>query len=293
MCTSPLTVLTYQALALPSCRLAAVSTYSRRFKLLISLTSGKKTGETSSGPNSAVSSTTTTGSSNHLTQPPKSRSKQKLLQPESSDFKIVFISSDSSKDSDQLNSSLENANENGGQHSSEFMSGEMEYDFPPKIPPKVKNLNLISPGDFSEKMSISTSDGTSIRTAATRDRHSPLLRSPRIQKVRNIPVQKAPSMDDRSITEMSIHDMQMMMHHNHHHHQDSSVLSRSLSESDLSEIIGGATGSDPPSPIHMMAPSDEDENHTGEQLSFEKLMMAHRCFTIGSWDYYLLICGNI
>ena len=71
------------------------------------------------------------------------------------------------------------------------------------------------------------------------------------------------------------------------------MLSRSLSESDLSEIIGGATGSDPPSPIHMMAPSDEDENHTGEQLSFEKLMMAHRCFTIGSWDYYLLICGNI
>ena len=139
---------------------------------------------------------------------------------------------------------------------------EMEYDFKPPIPPKVKNnnknLNLIQ--DFSEKMSISTSDGTSIRTAATRDRHSPVLRSPRIQKVRNIPVQKAPSMDDRSITEMSIHDMQMMMHK----YQDSSVLSRSLSESDLSEIIGGATGSDPASPIHMMAPSDEDETHTGK-----------------------------
>ena len=222
------------------------------------MTSGKKTGETSSGPNSAVSSSTT-GSSTHLGHPPpKSRSKQKLLQTESSDFKLVFISSDSSKDSDQLNSSLENSNENGGE-----MSGEMEFDFPPKIPPKVKNLNLISPGDFSEKMSISTSDGTSIRTAATRDRHSPLLRSPRIQKVRNIPVTKAPSMDDRSITEMSIHDMQMMMSH-HNPPMDSSVLSRSLSESDLSEIIGGATGSDPPSPIHMMAPSDEDENHTGE-----------------------------
>ena len=222
------------------------------------MTSGKKTGETSSGgiPSSAASSTHSSTS-----QPPK-RSKQKLLQPESSDFKLVFISSDSSKDSDQLNSSLEN---NGNEPGSEFISGEMEFDFKPPIPPKIrggdhrggggKNLNLM---DLSEKMSISTSDGTSIRTAATRDRHSPVLRSPRIQKIRNIPVQKAPSMDDRSITEMSIHDMQMMMH------QDSSVLSRSLSESDLSEIIGGATGSDPPSPIHMMAPSDDEENHTGK-----------------------------
>ena len=222
------------------------------------MTSGKKTGETSSGPNSAASSISNKQQSN---KPPK-RSKQKLLQPESSDFKLVFISSDSSKDSDQLNSSLENSQNDGNPNSSEFMSGEMEYDFKPPIPPKVKNsnknLNLIQ--DFSEKMSISTSDGTSIRTAATRDRHSPVLRSPRIQKVRNIPVQKAPSMDDRSITEMSIHDMQMMMHK----YQDSSVLSRSLSESDLSEIIGGATGSDPASPIHMMAPSDEDETHTGK-----------------------------
>ena len=58
---------------------------------------------------------------------------------------------------------------------------------------------------------------------------------------------------------MSIHDMQMVMHPD-----TSTILSRSLSESDLSEIIGGATGSDPASPIHMMAPSDEDETHTGK-----------------------------
>ena len=58
---------------------------------------------------------------------------------------------------------------------------------------------------------------------------------------------------------MSIHDMQMVMHHP----DTSTILSRSLSESDLSEIcgLGGATGSDPPSPIHMhMAPSDDDDN---------------------------------
>ena len=57
---------------------------------------------------------------------------------------------------------------------------------------------------------------------------------------------------------MSIHDMQMVMHPD-----TSTILSRSLSESDLSEIcgLGGATGSDPPSPIHMhMAPSDDDDN---------------------------------
>ena len=71
---------------------------------------------------------------------------------------------------------------------------------------------------------------------------------------------------DRSITEMSIHDMQMVMHHP----DTSTILSRSLSESDLSEIcgLGGATGSDPPSPIHMhMAPSDDDDN-TGTVVNF-------------------------
>ena len=71
---------------------------------------------------------------------------------------------------------------------------------------------------------------------------------------------------DRSITEMSIHDMQMVMHHP----DTSTILSRSLSESDLSEIcgLGGATGSDPPSPIHMhMAPSDDDDN-TGTVVFF-------------------------
>ena len=69
---------------------------------------------------------------------------------------------------------------------------------------KNKNLNLIQ---FSELSSdrMSTSDGTSIRTAATRDRHSPILRSPRMPVIRNIPVQQqlqnyaqTPSMvDDR------------------------------------------------------------------------------------------------
>ena len=57
---------------------------------------------------------------------------------------------------------------------------------------------------------------------------------------------------------MSIHDMQIVMHPD-----TSTILSRSLSESDLSEIcvLGGATGSDPPSPIHMhVAPSDDDDN---------------------------------
>ena len=86
-------------------------------------------------------------------------------------------------------------------------------------------------------------------------------RSPRIPTVRRIPVQKAPSMDDRSITELSIHDMQMVMMHP----DASSFLSRSLSESDLSEIgpIGGASGSGTQSPVQMMAPSD-DEDSTGK-----------------------------
>ena len=54
---------------------------------------------------------------------------------------------------------------------------------------KNKNLNLIQ---FSELSSdrMSTSDGTSIRTAATRDRHSPILGSPRMPVIRNIPVQQ-------------------------------------------------------------------------------------------------------
>ncbi len=241
------------------------------FLLLIPL--GKKTtGETTS----TISSSS-----------PK-RSKQKLLQPESNDFKLVFISSDSSKDSDQLNSSLENGPEslvqiNNNNNNSEFIHDDMEFEEdelvqnPPDLPPKtrssnnrnLKNLNLI------DRMSMSGTSGTSIRTAATRDRHSPLLRSPRMPKVRNIPVQSSagnslapPSIvDDRSITEMSIHDMQMAMHHD----TSTSILSRSLSESDLSEIcgnghIGGATGSGGHSPIYMMAPSDEDDN-TGKLLS--------------------------
>ena len=54
---------------------------------------------------------------------------------------------------------------------------------PPSLPPKtrqvpVNNKNLNINHEFNrglDRMSISTS-GTSIRTAATRDRHSPLLR---------------------------------------------------------------------------------------------------------------------
>ena len=66
---------------------------------------------------------------------------------------------------------------------------------------------------------------------------------------------------------MSIHDMRMVLTH-----QDTStILSRSLSESDLSEIcgIGGTTGSDPPSPVHMMAPSDDDDN-AGKNIAIEQ-----------------------
>lgn len=245
----------------------------------------------------------TSSNTTNTTNTTTSESIRSKLVPESNDFKLVFISSDSSKDSDQLNSSLENCpehnnNNNNGNacHGSwphgneeEFIVGdcEMEYDEhfvtiseqnrqnPPNLPPKLlkkkvlknqnqnnKNLNL---DHFGDRMSLSTS-GTSIRTAATRDRHSPVLRSPKMPKIRNIPVQKAMSMDDRSLTEMSIHDMQMVLMHpipntgGGQYQQDSSVLSRSLSESDLSEIcgIGGATGSDPPSPVNMMAPSDDE-----------------------------------
>ena len=76
---------------------------------------------------------------------------------------------------------------------------------------------------------------------------------------------------------MSIHDMQMVMHPD-----TSTILSRSLSESDLSEIcgLGGATGSDPPSPVHMhMAPSDDDDN-TGTHFAFFKKRSTHRSFSV-------------
>ena len=131
------------------------------------------------------------------------KQREKLLQTESNDFKLVFISSgDSSKDSDQLNSSLENgAADTSLPNGGEFI-GDMEYEdemnasnanhqhhSAPALPPKTrqqvlnqsnsvvnhnnnKNLNQ----EFGiDRMSISTS-GTSIRTAATRDRHSPILR---------------------------------------------------------------------------------------------------------------------
>ena len=41
----------------------------------------------------------------------------------------------------------------------------------------------------------------------TRDRHSPVLWSPLIQKIRNIPIQKVPTMDNCSTTKMAIHDI--------------------------------------------------------------------------------------
>ena len=88
---------------------------------------------------------------------------------------------------------------------------------------------------------------------------------------------------------MSIHDMQMVMHHP----DTSTILSRSLSESDLSEIcgLGGATGSDPPSPIHMhMAPSDDDDTNTGTVVNF--WILFELCIPIGLmllflWCLYL------
>ena len=94
---------------------------------------GKKTALTASDSNNSTS---------------KQRSKQKLLQTESSDFKLVFISSDSSKDSDQLNSSLEGpvSTEPESNNNNEFIhNADMEYEedvlrqqSPPQLPPKVR-----------------------------------------------------------------------------------------------------------------------------------------------------------
>ena len=139
-------------------------------------------------PNSAAQTNSKNSKSNR-------KQREKLLQTESNDFKLVFISSgDSSKDSDQLNSSLENGAADTSLPNGEFI-GDMEYEdemnatnanhhhhSAPALPPKTrqqvlnhnnnKNLNQ----EFGiDRMSISTS-GTSIRTAATRDRHSPILR---------------------------------------------------------------------------------------------------------------------
>ena len=94
----------------------------------------------------------TTGDTTSSSKP---RSKQKLLQTESSDFKLVFISSDSSKDSDQLNSSLENAATEDcssrlqrpeSNNNNEFIhNADMEYEddvlglqTPPELPPKTR-----------------------------------------------------------------------------------------------------------------------------------------------------------
>ena len=91
------------------------------------------------GKNSTKSDTNSTSN--------KQRSKQKLLQTESSDFKLVFISSDSSKDSDQLNSSLEGpVTGPESNNNNEFIhNADMEYEeellglqSPPELPPKVR-----------------------------------------------------------------------------------------------------------------------------------------------------------
>ena len=82
-------------------------------------------------PGENTSSSNTAGA-NSAAKNNSKRKREKLLQTESNDFKLVFISSgDSSKDSDQLNSSLENA---GAADTSlpnsangEFI-GDMEYD---------------------------------------------------------------------------------------------------------------------------------------------------------------------
>ena len=68
---------------------------------------------------------------------------------------------------------------------------------------------------------------------------------------------------------MSIHDMQIAMH------QDASILSRSLSESDLSEIAGGATNSNTVSPVQMLAPSDDENiNLTGKTVFIYVVILA-------------------
>ena len=90
---------------------------------------------TTPGENTSSTSSTNTlagaNSSAAKNQNNSKRKREKLLQTESNDFKLVFISSgDSSKDSDQLNSSLENA---GAADTSlpsangEFI-GDMEYE---------------------------------------------------------------------------------------------------------------------------------------------------------------------
>ncbi len=147
-------------------------------------------------------STSQNGSKQNQNIPDSTR--QKLI-PESSDFKLVFISSsDSNKDSDQLNSSLENN-----------QSGEWDYEVkPPTLPPKQNkqhhgghNRNLNFPAKMAEPfldhMSVSTE--TTIRTAATRDRLSPNRQSPRIPKIREIPVQKAPSTVGKRLFTFSVH----------------------------------------------------------------------------------------
>ena len=71
---------------------------------------------------------------------------------------------------------------------------------------KNKNLNLIQFSELNSSDRMSTSDGTSIRTAATRDRHSPILRSPRMPVIRNIPVQQQQQLQNYAQTPSMVDD---------------------------------------------------------------------------------------
>ena len=71
---------------------------------------------------------------------------------------------------------------------------------------KNKNLNLIQFSELNSSDRMSTSDGTSIRTAATRDRHSPILRSPRMPVIRNIPVQQQQQLQNYGQTPSMVDD---------------------------------------------------------------------------------------
>ena len=194
--------------------------------------------------------------------------KQHKLVPDGNDFKLVFISSDSSKES-ELNSSLEGATSSSDQdqnknkshrhqpnptpdHEEEhkdsgdyFEDEDMEWshyatssnsdfmatsspklppkqkkngtvgpplppvpssgeDRPPALPPKSKRIHqrqLLQIEDYFQfdnglapgtRNSLALSSGApsvaTIRTAATKDRNSPVLNSPRIPKVHNIPI---------------------------------------------------------------------------------------------------------
>ena len=113
--------------------LSHLATPAGQVKTTTTTTTTTTPGENTSSTSSSSTNTTLAGanSSAAKNQNNSKRKREKLLQTESNDFKLVFISSgDSSKDSDQLNSSLENA---GAADTSlpsangEFI-GDMEYE---------------------------------------------------------------------------------------------------------------------------------------------------------------------